>query len=169
VMAPRWPMVGGVWVTGGNRMTRRMIRLLSGEILGGEPDPNLLGLGFAEFGVGEVGSTLWYDVAGQSLIIRSAIPLVRGSTTGDPLSYPSVAGVLTSPTTVNGVMPSVVRPTAHGQLVSLGCRTHRTVAAAVRAAMAWVILVVKVPWVSTVGVVSSPLVRSYGGVGAADV
>jgi hypothetical protein len=53
--------------------------------------------------------------------------------------------------------------------VSLGCRAHRTVATANRAATAQVILVVKVPWAGTVGAVSSPLVRSCGGVSAADV
>jgi hypothetical protein len=42
------------------------------------------------------------------------------------------------------------------------------------AAVAWaattrVLLVVIVPWVSTAGAVSSPLVRSCGGVGAADL
>jgi hypothetical protein len=35
-----------------------MIQLPSGENLGGEPDPNLLGLGFVESGVGEGGSVL---------------------------------------------------------------------------------------------------------------
>jgi hypothetical protein len=83
-----------------------MIRLLSGEILGGELDPNPLGLGFAESDIGEGGSALWYGVDGRSLIIRSTVPLVKGSTAGEPLSCSSVAGVLTSPTTVNGVMPS---------------------------------------------------------------
>jgi hypothetical protein len=34
------------------------------------------------------------------------VPLVRGSTTGDPLSCSFVAEVLTSPATMNGVTPS---------------------------------------------------------------
>jgi hypothetical protein len=34
------------------------------------------------------------------------VPLVKGSTTGDPLPSSSVAGVFTSPATVNGVMPT---------------------------------------------------------------
>jgi hypothetical protein len=42
------------------------------------------------------------------------------------------------------------------------------VAAAARAVTARVILVVMVPWASTAGVVSSPLVRSCGGVDATD-
>jgi hypothetical protein len=46
---------------------------------------------------------------------------------------------------------------------------HRTVAAAARAAIARVLLVVTIPWVDTVGAVSPPLVRSCGGDGAADV
>jgi hypothetical protein len=44
-----------------------MTRLPSGESRGGEPEPNPLGLGFAESGVGEGGSALWYGVVGQSL------------------------------------------------------------------------------------------------------
>jgi hypothetical protein len=90
----------------GNQITRQMIRLLSGDILGGEPDPNLLGLGFAESGVGEGGFALWYGIVGRSLIVRSAVPLVRGSTIGDPFSCSSITRVLTSLTTVNRVMPS---------------------------------------------------------------
>jgi hypothetical protein len=53
--------------------------------------------------------------------------------------------------------------------VTLGCRAHRTVVVAAWAAMAQVILVVMAPLAGTVGVVSSPLVRSYKGVGVADV
>jgi hypothetical protein len=41
-----------------------------------------------------------------NLIVGSAVPLVRGSTAGDPLSCSSIAWVLTSLATVNGVMPS---------------------------------------------------------------
>jgi hypothetical protein len=51
-MAPGWPAAGRVRVEVGNQITRWMTRLPSGEILGGEPDPNPLGLGFAESGVG---------------------------------------------------------------------------------------------------------------------
>jgi hypothetical protein len=43
------------------------------------------------------------------------------------------------------------------------------VAAVVRAAIAWVLLVVMAPWVGTAGAVSSPLFRSYSGVSATDV
>jgi hypothetical protein len=53
--------------------------------------------------------------------------------------------------------------------VTLGCRAHRTVAAAARVAMARVILVVMAPLASTVVAVLSPLVHSYGGVGVADM
>jgi hypothetical protein len=77
-----------------------------GEICGGEPEPNPLRLGFVMSSVGDGGSALWYGVADRSLIVRSAIPSVRGSTTSDPLSSSSVAGVLLGPATVNGVMPS---------------------------------------------------------------
>jgi hypothetical protein len=144
-----------------------MIWLLSGEILGGEPDPNQLG--FAESGVSYGGSVLSYGVVSRSLIVRSAISLVRGSTTGDPLSYSSVSGILTSSTTVNGVMPSSGPANRPRSTCDLGCRVHRTVAAAARAMMARVILVVMAPWAGTVGAVSSPLVRSSGGVGNTDV
>jgi hypothetical protein len=37
---------------------------------------------------------------------RSAVPLVRGSTTGDPLPSSSVEVVLLDAATVNGVAPS---------------------------------------------------------------
>jgi hypothetical protein len=83
-----------------------MVRLPSGEILGGKPDLNPLGLRFVMSGVGDGGSALWYGAIGRSLIVRLVIPLVRGSTTNDPLSCSSVAGVLISPATMNGVMPS---------------------------------------------------------------
>jgi hypothetical protein len=43
----------------GNRITRWMIRLPSCESHGGEPEPNLLGLGFALSGVGDGRSALW--------------------------------------------------------------------------------------------------------------
>jgi hypothetical protein len=105
-MTPGWPAVGQVWVEVGNRITRWMTRLPRGEICGGEPDPNPLGLGFIMSAVGDGGSSLWYGVAGQSLIMRSALPLVRGSIAGDPLSCSSVAGVILGPATMNGVMPS---------------------------------------------------------------
>jgi hypothetical protein len=77
-MTPRWPMAGWVQVAVGNRM----IWLLSGEILGGEPDPNPLG--FVEFGVGEGGSVLWYGVVGRSLIVSSADPLLGVSSLATP-------------------------------------------------------------------------------------
>jgi hypothetical protein len=106
VIAPRWPAPDQVQVEVGNRITRRITRLPSDEILGGELDPNLLELGFVKFSVDEGGSALWYGIVGRSLIVRSVVPLVRGSTVGDPLSYSSVVGVLTNPATVNKVMPS---------------------------------------------------------------
>jgi hypothetical protein len=99
-------VAGRVQVEVGNRITRWMTRMPSGEICGGEPKPNSLGLGFAVSSVGDGGSSLWYGVASRSPIMRSVIPLVRGSTAGDPLSCSSVAGVLISTATVNGVMPS---------------------------------------------------------------
>jgi hypothetical protein len=85
-----------------------MTRLPSGEIRGGESNPNPLGLIFAVSGVGDGGSTMWYGVAGRSLIVRSAVPLVQGFTAGDPLSSSSssVVGVLLGLATMNGVMPS---------------------------------------------------------------
>jgi hypothetical protein len=45
-------------------------------------------------------------VADRSLVERLAMPRIRGSTTGDPLSSP-VAGALLGPATMNGVCPSV--------------------------------------------------------------
>jgi hypothetical protein len=105
VMAPRWPAAGRVGVEVDNRITRRKMRLPSGESLGGEPDPNPLGLGFVVSGVGEGGSALWNGVAGWSVIDRSVVPLVKGFTAGDPLLSSSVVGVLTRSATVNGVMP----------------------------------------------------------------
>jgi hypothetical protein len=63
----------------------------------------------------------------------------------------------------------MARPATQGRLVTLGCRALRTVAAVARTVTARVLLVVMVPWASTTGAVSSPLVRSYGGVGAVDV
>jgi hypothetical protein len=83
-----------------------MTRLPSGEIRGGEANPNPLGLMFAVSGVGDGGSAMWYGVAGRSLIVRSAVPLVQGFTAGDPLSSSSVVGVLLGLATMNGVMPS---------------------------------------------------------------
>jgi hypothetical protein len=43
----------------GNRITRWIMRLPSGESLGGEPDPNTLGLGFASSSVRDGGFGLW--------------------------------------------------------------------------------------------------------------
>jgi hypothetical protein len=83
-----------------------MTWLPSGEIHGGDPKSNLLGLGLASSSVDDGGSGRWKGVASQSLIVRSVVTLARGSTAGDPLSCSSVTGVLTSPTIVNGVMPS---------------------------------------------------------------
>jgi hypothetical protein len=103
-MAPGWLAAGRVGV--GNRITWQMMWLPSGESLGGELDPNPLGLGFVESDVGKGGSALWNGVVGWSVIERSTVPLVKGSTTDDPLLSSSVVGVLTSPATVNGVMPS---------------------------------------------------------------
>jgi hypothetical protein len=105
-MVPRWPTTGRVGVEVGNRFTRRMMWLPSGESLGGELDPNLLGLGFVESGVGEGGSALWNGVADRSVIERSVVALVKGFSIGNPLLSSSVVGVLTRPTTVNGVMAS---------------------------------------------------------------
>jgi hypothetical protein len=82
-----------------------MTRLPSGEILDGELDPNPLGFGFAPSGVSDGGSALWYGIADRSLIIRSVVLIVRGSTAGDPLPC-YVAEALTSPATVKGVTPS---------------------------------------------------------------
>jgi hypothetical protein len=96
MMVPGWPVAGWVRVEVGNRITRQMTRLPSGEIRVGEPEPNSLGLGFFMTGVGDGGSALWYGVVGRSLIMRSAIPRIRGSTTGCPL-FSSVAGVLLGP------------------------------------------------------------------------
>jgi hypothetical protein len=100
-------VAGRVWVEVGNWITRQMTRLPSGEIRGGDPEPNSLGLGLASSGVGDGGSGRWKGVASRSLIMRLPIPLVRGSTTGDPLHSSSFdARVLTSLATVNGVMPT---------------------------------------------------------------
>jgi hypothetical protein len=89
-MTPGWPTTGQVWDEVGNRITQRMTRLPSGESCDGDPEPNPLGLGFVESGVGEGGSAMWYGIISRSLIIRSAVPLVRGSTASDPLSCSSV-------------------------------------------------------------------------------
>jgi hypothetical protein len=59
VKAPGWPATNRVRVEVGNWITRRMMRLPSGESHGGESKPDPLGLGFASFGVGDGGSTLW--------------------------------------------------------------------------------------------------------------
>jgi hypothetical protein len=48
-----------VQVEVGNQITRRMTGLPTGEIRGGEPEPYLLGLGFALSDVGDGGSALW--------------------------------------------------------------------------------------------------------------
>jgi hypothetical protein len=81
-----------------------MTRLPSGENCGGEPEPDPLGSGFAVFGVSDGGSALGLGVVGRSLIMRSVVPHVRGSTVSDPISS-SIAGVLLGPTTMNRVMP----------------------------------------------------------------
>jgi hypothetical protein len=81
-----------------------MTWLPSGEIHGDELEPNPLGLGLASFGVCDGGSGRWKGVDGRSLIVRSAVPLVRGSTASDPLSCSSVVGVLLGAATVNGMM-----------------------------------------------------------------
>jgi hypothetical protein len=95
MMAPGWPATGWVWVEVGNRITR----LPSGEICGGEPEPNPVG--FVVSNVGDGGSTLWYGVADRSLIMRSVVPRVRGFTAGDPFSSSSsVVGVLLGPATL---------------------------------------------------------------------
>jgi hypothetical protein len=51
----------------------------------------------------------------------------------------------------------------------LGCRVHRTVTVAAQVATTLIILVVMAPLARTVGVVSSPLVRSCKGVDVANV
>jgi hypothetical protein len=84
VKAPGWPAAGRVRVEVGNWITRQMMWLPNGESCGSEPDPDPLVLGFAPSGVGDGGSAMWYG--GWSLIVRSIVPLVRGSTVGDPLS-----------------------------------------------------------------------------------
>jgi hypothetical protein len=106
MMVLEWPAAGQVRVEVGNRITRQMTQGPSGEICGGEPDPNPLGLGFVVSNVGDGESALWYGVAGQSLIVRSVVCLVKGSTAGDPLSSSSIVGVLLGLATVNGVMSS---------------------------------------------------------------
>jgi hypothetical protein len=62
--------------------------------------------------------------------------------------------------------PPVARPAAQDQLVILGCRVRQMVAVVARAVTARVLLAGTVPWASTVGTVSSPLVCSYGDNGA---
>jgi hypothetical protein len=59
VTTPEWPAASRVRVEVGNRITRRMTRLPSREIRGGELDPNTLGLEFDVSSVGDCGSTLW--------------------------------------------------------------------------------------------------------------
>jgi hypothetical protein len=97
------------------------------------------------------------------------VPLVRGSTTGNPLSSSFVAGVLLDATIVKGVTPLVAQRAFQCRLVTLGCRAHRTVAAAAQAVTARVFLVLMAPWAGTGRVVLSPLVCSGGSVSAADV
>jgi hypothetical protein len=112
VKTPGWPTNGRVRVEVGNWITQRMTRLPSREIRIGEPEPNLLGLGLASSCVGDGGFGLWNRVVGRSLIMRSAISLVKGSSAGDPLSSSSssssssIAGVLLGAAIVKGVMPS---------------------------------------------------------------
>jgi hypothetical protein len=83
-MALGWSAAGRVRVEVGNRITRRMTQLPSGDIHSGELEPNPLGLGLASSGVGDARSGLWKGVVGPSLIVRLVVPLVRGSTTDDP-------------------------------------------------------------------------------------
>jgi hypothetical protein len=104
-MAPWWPTAGWFRVERGNRITRQMTQLPSGENRGGESEPDPLGFGFVVSSVGDGGSALGWEVAGRSLIMRSAMLCVRSSTACDPLSS-SVAGVLLGLATMNGVMPS---------------------------------------------------------------
>jgi hypothetical protein len=59
VKAPGWPVASRVRVKVGNRISRRMMQLPSGESHGGELEPDPLGLGFASFGVDDGGSGLW--------------------------------------------------------------------------------------------------------------
>jgi hypothetical protein len=54
-----WLATGWLRVVVGNRITRRMMRLPSGESRGSLPNPDPLGLGFVSFGVGDGGSDLW--------------------------------------------------------------------------------------------------------------
>jgi hypothetical protein len=54
-------------------------------------------------------------------------------------------------------------PATQDRLVILGCRVHQMVAAMALVATTRVLLVVMVLWAGIVGVVSPPLVRSYGG------
>jgi hypothetical protein len=56
VMAPGWPAAGWVQVEVSNRITRRMTQLPSGEICGGDLEPNPLELGLVSSGVGDGGS-----------------------------------------------------------------------------------------------------------------
>jgi hypothetical protein len=98
------PAVGQVRVEVGNRITQWMTQLPSGEIRDGEPEHDPLG--FSSFGVGDGGSDRWKGVAGRSVIERSIVPLVRGSTAGDPFPSYSVAWVLLGAATVKGVAPS---------------------------------------------------------------
>jgi hypothetical protein len=80
-------VAGPVWVKVGNWITRLMIQFHIGESRDGEPEPDPLGLGFASSGVGDGGSALWLGVADWSVIMRLAVPLVRGSTADDPPSF----------------------------------------------------------------------------------
>jgi hypothetical protein len=82
-----------------------MTQLSSGRILGGEQEPDPLGLGFTVSTVSHSGFALGWGVVNRSLIMRLVVPLVRGSIAGDPHS-PYVAEALLGPATVNGVMPS---------------------------------------------------------------
>jgi hypothetical protein len=52
-MMPGWSPAGRVRVEVGNRITRQMTRLPSGEIRGGDLEPNPLELGLISFGVGD--------------------------------------------------------------------------------------------------------------------
>jgi hypothetical protein len=59
---------------GGNRITRRMTRLPSGESHGGELVPDPLGLGFTVSGAGDAGSGLgWGGVGGSRPVTNCEI------------------------------------------------------------------------------------------------
>jgi hypothetical protein len=75
VTMPGWPAADRVRAEVGNRITWWMTQLPSGVIRGGEPEPNLLGLGLVSSSVGNGGSGRWKGVVGRSLIVRLPCPL----------------------------------------------------------------------------------------------